>query len=239
MTEELKLHIKKLQNRATLSLIAILSTIISIGFGILFLFVPSFVAIIFFAIAIISILYLIYCSRVAKKEAKEIVYKPVVFSANKNFSFEEIVGVFENLTDKENQLSTSNDVLFFRLNKIFKLRTVLYRTEDFNKKDFDNAKDRINKKANKELNISQWVNRMEAGNMMRFNIIYTNILNDALYQFVSQNATRNLTRVEGIINIAIVSNQILIPPIYGECDLAEISRYKGVIKFINQVLLNR
>ena len=239
LTEELKLHIKKLQNRATLSLIAILSTIISIGFGILFLFVPSFVAIIFFAIAIISILYLIYCSRVAKKEAKEIVYKPVVFSANKNFSFEEIVGVFENLTDKENQLSTSNDVLFFRLNKIFKLRTVLYRTEDFNKKDFDNAKDRINKKANKELNISQWVNRMEAGNMMRFNIIYTNILNDALYQFVSQNATRNLTRVEGIINIAIVSNQILIPPIYGECDLAEISRYKGVIKFINQVLLNR
>ncbi len=238
MNKELKLHIKKLQNRATLSLIAILSTIISLGFGILFLFVPSFVAIIFFAIAIISMIYLIYCSRATKKDAKETVYKPVVFSANKNLAFEEIISIFENLTDKENQLSTSEDVRFFRLNKIFKLRTVLYRTADFNKKDFDNAKDRINKKANKELNISHWVGT-EAVKMMRFNIIHTDILNDALYQFVSQNANRNLTRVEGIINVAIVGNQIMIPPIYGECDLKEIGRYKGVIKFINRVLLKK
>ena len=238
MNEELKLHIKKLQNRATLSLIAILLTIISIGFGILFLFVSSFVAIIFFAIAIISIVYLIYYSRIAKKESKENIYKPVVFNDDKNLTFEKIVSIFENLTNEENQLSTSEDVRFFRLNKVFKLRTIIYRTDNFNKKDFDKAKDRINKKANKELEISQWVNRMEAGNMMRFNIIYTDILNDALYQFISQNANRNLTRVEGIINIAIIGNQIIIPPIYGECDLAEISRYKGVIKFINQVLLN-
>ncbi len=238
MNEELKLHIKKLQRRATLSLIAILSTIISSGFGIIFLFVPSFVAIIFFVIAAVCIVYLIHSSRIAKKEATENIYKPVVFNTDKNVSFEEIVSIFENLTDKENQLSTSNDVRFFRLNKVFKLRTVICRTDNFNKKDFDNAKDRINKKVNKELEISQWVNRMEAGKMMRFNIICTNTLNDALYKFISQNANRNLTRVESIINIAIIGNQILIPPIYGECDLAEISRYKGVIKFINQVLLN-
>lgn len=116
---------------------------------------------------------------------------------------------------------------------------MLYKTTDFNKKAYDNAKDRINKKANKELNISHWVNRMEAGKMMRFNIIFTDTLNDALYQFLSQNANRNLTRVEGIINFAIVGNQIMIPPIYGECDLAEISKYKGVIKFINQIILNK
>ena len=238
MNEELTLHIKKLQRRAMLSLIAILSTIVSIGFGILFLFVPSFVAIIFFAIATICIVYLIHSSRTAKKEAKENIYQPVIFNDDNNLTFEKIVSIFENLTNEENQLSTSEDVRFFRLNKIFKLRTVIYRTDNFNKKDFDNAKDRINKKANKELNISQWVNRMEAVNMMRFNIICTDVLNDALYQFLSQNANRNLTRVEGIINIAIVGKQIMIPPLYGECDLAEISRYKGIIKFINQVLLN-
>ena len=238
MREELKLHIKKLERQAALSLIAILSTIISIGFGILFLFIPSFVAIIFFIIATVCIVYLIYSSRAAKKEAKEAIYKPVIFDADKNLTFEEIVSIFEELTDKENQLSTSEDVRFFRLKKIFKLRTVIYRTNDFNKKDFDNAKDRINKKANKELNISQWVNRTEAGNMMRFNIICTDVLNDALFQFLSHNANRNLTRVEGIINIAIIGNQIIIPPLYGEGDLAEISRYKAVIKFINQVLLN-
>ena len=238
MNEELKLHIKKLQRRATFSLITILSTIVSIGFGILFLCVPSFVAIIFFVIAADGIVYLIHSSRTAKKEVKENIYKPIIFNADKNLTFDEIVSIFKNLTDEDNQLSTSEDVRFFRLKKIFKLRTVIYRTDNFNKKDFDNSKDRINKKANKELNISQWVNRTEAGNMMRFNIICTDVLNDALYQFLSQNANRNLTRVEGIINIAVVGNQIMIPPLYGECDLAEISRYKGVIKFINQVLLN-
>ena len=238
MNEELKLHIKKLQRRATLSLVAIISTIISIGFGILFLIIPSFVAIIFFVIAAVCIVYLIQSSRTAKKEAKESIYKPVIFNADKSLTFEKIVTIFEDLTNEENQLSASENVRFFRLKKIFKLRTVIYRTDSFNKKDFDNAKDRINKKANKELKISQWVNRMEAGNMMRFNIICTDVLNDALYQFLSQNANRNLTRVEGIINIAVVGNQIMIPPLYYECDLAEISRYKGVIKFINQVLLN-
>ena len=88
MNEEFKLHIKKLQRRATFSLITILLTIISIGFGILFLFVPSFVAIIFFAITTASIVYLIHSSHTAKKEAKENIYKPVVFNGDKNLTFE-------------------------------------------------------------------------------------------------------------------------------------------------------
>ena len=162
LNEELKLHIKKLQRLALLSLIAILSTIISIGFGILFLFIPSLFAIIFFAIATVCIVYLIHSSRTAKKETKENIYKPVIFNDDKNLTFEKVVSILENLTNEENQLSTSKDVRFFRLKKIFKLRTVIYRTDNFNKKDFDNAKDRINKKANKELNISQWVSRDKA-----------------------------------------------------------------------------
>lgn len=238
MKEELKSHIKKLQNRATLSLIAILLTIISIVFGFSFLFVQSFISIIFFAVVGISIAYLIYSSRYAKREAMQTIYEPVKFTASRTFSFEEIIGIFEEMTYKENQSSTSSDVRFFRLNKIFKLRTIVYKTENFNKKDFDNAKNLINKKANKELNISPWVNRFDAVKMMRFNIICTDILNDELCRFISQNANHNLTRVEGILNIAIVGNQIIIPPIYGDCDLAEIRRYKGVIKFIKQVLLN-
>ncbi len=239
MNNELKLHIKKLQNRATLSLIAMLVSIILNGCGIMCLFVTPFFAIIFFTIAILSIVYLIYNSHIVKKESKKNSYKPVIFNSDKNFSFEEIIGIFDNLVAKGNQLSTSENVRFFRLNKIFKLRIILYKTAAFNKKDYDNAKDRINKKANKELNISSWVDRFDAGKMMRFNVIYTDTLNDVLYQFISQNANRNLTRVEGIINIAIVENQIIIPPIYGECNLVEISRYKNTIKFINRVLLNK
>lgn len=238
LNEELKLYIKKLQKRAILSTISIILTFISIGFGFLFLFVSYFVAIILFTIAIACIVYLICSSRIAKKESKETVYKPVVFNAEQNLSFEKIVAIFENLTDKENQLALSNDTRFFRLIKIFKLRTIIYQTDSFNKKDFDNSKDRINKKANKELNISQWVNQFETDDMMRFNIICTDALNDALYQFLSKNANHNLTRAEGIINIAVVGNQIIIPPLSSECGLTTIDRYTGVITFINQVFLN-
>ena len=104
LNEEIKLHIKKLQRRAALSLIAILLIIISIGFGLLFLFIPSFVAIIFFIIATVCIVYLLHSSRTVKKEAKENIYKPVVFNGDKNLTFEKIVSIFENLTNEENQL---------------------------------------------------------------------------------------------------------------------------------------
>lgn len=183
--------------------------------------------------------YLLYSSHIAKQELKETKYEPVIFRADSSFSFEEIVSIFEKLSNEGNRLSTSEDVFFFRLNIIFKLRIILYRTGDFDKKDFINAKDRINKKANKELSISPWVDRFDARKMMRFNIIYTDILNDALYRLISRNANHNLTRVEGIINIAIIGNQIIIPPIYGDCDLTEISRYKDTIRFINQFFLNK
>ena len=237
LNKNLKLHIKKLQRRSIISFITTLFTVFSIGLGILFLTVPSFIAIIFFAVAAFGIIYLIYSDRATKNEAKENVYKPVIFNANATFSFEKIITVFENLTDNENRISTSENVRFFRLNKDFQLRAVVYKTDSFNKKDFDNAKDRINKKANKELNISQWV-RGETRNMMRFNIICTDVLNDALSMLVSRNAYRNLTRVEGIINIAIVGDKVIIPPLYGSCKIIEINRYKDVINFIDQFLLN-
>lgn len=239
MSSELKLHIRKLQSRAIISLIIILITLFSIVLGISFLFIRYYIAIIFFTIAALCIFFLICNKHIVKKDSEKTIYNPIIFISDKYFSFEKIIDIFANLTSNENQLSTSKDVWFFRFKKILNLRIVLYRTEKFNKKEYDNKKDCINKKANKELNISQWCDSSVARKMMRFNIIYADTLNDELYQFISQNANRNLTRIEGIINIAIVENRIIIPPLYGECYLMEISRYKNTVKFINRVLINQ
>ncbi len=238
MSREYELHIRKLQSRAILSFAFVLIALISLGLGILLAFIGALASVIFFSIAAIAIVYLVFQSKIAKKEEREQAYKPIIFNTSKTLSFEETVAVFENLTDKENRITLSEEVRFFRFEKIFKIRTVIYKTDDFDKNKFDNAKDRINKKANKALNISPWISKAEAFKAMRFNIIYTASPNDALYKFLAQNANHNLTRAEGIICIAIVGTQIIIPPLYGRCDLAEIQRYKGVIKFINQVLLN-
>ena len=138
------------------------------------------------------------------------------------------------MTDKENQLSVSEDVRFFRTGTRCNYRIILYRTAEFDKKEFDAAKDRMNQKANKELQISHWVT--DAHKMMRINVIYTRTANDALRRFLSQNANRNLTRVEGILNIAAVGNQMTIPPLYGGCGLGEVIRYKKAIQFMDQVM---
>ena len=238
MTDELNLHIKKLQRRAILSLLALLSAIISIGFGVVFLFAPSLVAAAFFAAAMFSIAYFLYLNHSARHESEDTLCKPATFTAHHRFSFSEVVHIFESLTNSENQLSVSEDVRFYRFRNIFQFRVILYRTDAFTKKDFDHAKGRINKKANKVLNISHWVSRVEAGKMMRINIIFADTLNDELSRFLSQNANHNLSRVEGIISIAMIGSQIILPPLYGECDLAEVNRYRGVIQFIEKVLLN-
>lgn len=238
MTDEIALYLKKLKAKTIISLIATIITIISTSIGILLLFAHSFISIVFFIISVFFIVYLIYNHHLAKTEEKDNIYKPVVFNTQTNFSFEEIVDIFNSLTDCENRLSACDNVLFFRFNKIIKLRTILYKTDNFSKRDFTRAKEHINRIANKKLNISHWVNRFDARNMMRLNIIYTDVINNELNQLISQNANRNLTRVEGIINIAVVGKKIIIPPLYGEYDLAEVNRYKNIVKFISQVLLD-
>ena len=74
----------------------------------------------------------------------------------------------------------------------------------------------------------------EAAKMMRLNIICADEMNTELHSFLSQNAEHNLSRAEGILNMAIVGNRIVIPPLYGSCYLAEIRRYEGVIRFIER-----
>ena len=239
MNKKLEDHIKKMQRRSVLSLTAMLAAFLSVVLGILFFFFDLCVSVAFFIIVVICAVCLIRIVRSAKRELEEKAYEPVRFTAKENLSFEKISDIFENLTEERERISISENVRFFRFCKIFNSRIVLYKTADFNKKEFDSAKDRINKKANKELNISHLVNSTEAAKMVRLNVICADTLNGELSKLMSQNAHHNLTRVEGIINISVVGNEIIIPPIYGECDLMEIGRYKGVVKFIEQIILNK
>lgn len=241
MCQDLKRHLNKLQIRATLFVVAMMLTFLLLCFGILFLFVSFVVSIILFAVCAASISYLVYLSHVTKKEETQANQTPVVLCRNSSIPFDNLVRRFEELAQET--LSLSADVRFFRSNMRshngFLLRVILYRTDLFEKEAFDRAKARMNKKANKEFGISQWVNRAEALNHMRFNVIYTDTYNEALRSLLSQNANRNLTRVEGIIHIAIIGNQIIIPPLYGACTLAEVGRYRRTIAFIEQYLYTK
>ncbi len=232
MKEDLKLHIKKMQRRAILSLLAIILLILNCV-GTLFLFIPSAIGFIFLAIAVLCGVYLLYIKHIEKKED---IQNPFVIDYGRELSFENICEAFESLTDKKNCLSLSEDLRFLRVEKDYKLRIILYKTVNFDKNEFDISKKRINKKANEVFNISQWVSRLEANKMMRLNIIYADTPNEELFDFISKNANHNLTRSEGVMNIAIVGNRIFISPLYGYCYLREIMRYKGVVNFIDRTI---
>ena len=237
MNEDLKLHIKKLQKKAILSLVSIITVIVSVPLVFLLLSTYWYVAIVLLVISVTCIIYLTDLDKRAKKESKALNYKPVVFNSKQDISFEYLSSVFSSFTEKNNRIITCNHIRFYSFQKVFKTRVILYRTTDFNKKEFDNARERLNRKANKELKISQWVSRIDAGKMMRLNIICADTFNEELYKLISKNAKHNLTRVEGIVNIAVVNNEILLPPLYGNCDIAEISRYKDLVKFITKHLI--
>ena len=234
LSNELQLHMKKLQARAALSVAAILAAVICLVFGVIFLLIPSGVAVPCFILACIAIAYLVYAKRTARTEEKQGGFEPVVLSAGRRLPFREVAAFFEGITETQDQLSSSEDVRFFKADHLFKLRAIVYRTDCFDKKAFDGAKGRINQRANKALNISPWTSLSEARNMMRFNIVCTDTLNDELLRLLSQNALRGLTRAEGVILMAIVGSQVMIPPLYGDCDLSDIRRYKSVIRFIQQ-----
>lgn len=230
-----KKHINKLKRRARLSLIRTIVIIVGIIIGTALLFIPYFVAAaLFFLIASICIVASVYSFKKEKKEEKDSNHQPIALTSKDSLNFSAVNKAFEDLSDESNVLALSKDECFYRFEKNLKLRVVLYRTDNFAKKDFDDAKNRINKKANKQLNIPPHISRDEAKNAMRINVIYSEALNDELHSFISQNTKRNLTRTEGIINVAVVENQIYIPPLYGGADLSGVFRYIKIIQFLTE-----
>ena len=236
---DLKAHLRKLQIRATLWVVAVLATIVSLLFGVVLLLVRSYAAIPCFAVVLLCIAWLLFANRVAQAEAREAVPSPVAFGPGRSCSFGEAVTRLAGITPAENRLSLSEDVRLFRTECIFTLRAVVYHTASFDKRSFDKARASINKQANHKWDLSPWVSLSEAAHMMRINLICTEEMNDALRQLLSQNAEHNLRRAEGVMHIGLVGGQFLVPPLYGPCDLADLRRYKSVLRFLEQVLLTK
>lgn len=236
MDRELKFHINKLQFKAVLNLIVSVLLVCSFALGIYFLFVPSYAAIVSFFVAVLCVLYLLFVNRRKKKDSSEIKTVPFELIFEDSITYEKLIDVFKNLTDAENRICDLENIHFYRFERKFKTRAVLYNTDEFRKGDFDREKAKINKTANEKFNIPQNCSKSAAVKMMRINIICTDSVNDELNGYISHNALHNLRRVEGVINIAAVGNRIIMPPLYGDCDILEIKRYKGILRFIYDVL---
>lgn len=132
----------------------------------------------------------------------------------------------------------SKNLQFFKFKKKLLYTTVIYKTDSFSKSEFYRAKKRINKKANKEFNIPHKIAKYEAEKYFRLNIICLDTMNDEAIFLLSLNAEYNLRRTEALMNIAVVGDKIIIPPIYGDC-YQSVFKYKKTVNFIMQNILEQ
>lgn len=233
LNDNLRLHLKRLKRHALLNAIALIIVISTIAIGLLFIFTSLFKDGIFLLVASLPfVIYLVFSSKRVKEEIKTI-HNPLIIKLKNNLSFNDLVDVLESLTTESARIYLSDDIRFYHFKNNFKSRVILYRTNDFNKKEFDKQKARINQKANKQFGCKKWFGRSETNTYMRFNVIYATEANDELTTFFSHNSQQNLSRVEGIFNIAVIDNEIVIPPLYGDCYYEEIRRYEKIIKLID------
>lgn len=63
-------------------------------------------------------------------------------------------------------------------------------------------------------------------------------MNDEANYLLSLNAEHNLRRTEALMNIAVVGDKIIIPPIYGDC-YQSVFKYKKIVNFITQNILEQ
>lgn len=237
LNDDLKAHLRKLTIRATLWVVAVLAAIVSLTFGVALLLDRSHGAIPCFAVVLLSIANLLYINRAAQVETRETIPGPVALSSTRSCSFGEAVARLEGITSAEDRLSLSEEVRLFRTKRILTLRVVVYHAASFDKRAYDKARAGINRQANQKWDLSPWVSLSEAAKMMRINLICAEEMNDALRRLLSQNAEHNLRRAEGVIHVGLVGGQLLLPPLYGACDLADLRRYKSVLRFLEQTLL--
>ena len=118
----------------------------------------------------------------------------------------------------------------------FENRFLVVNTDYFVRSDFDSIKKNINKKINKDCNVTQWVSRDNAAKLMRVNVIVTRDVNAELYEYLSHNAGDLLRRVEGVINFALVGDGLIVPPVFGDMSVLEVKRYKKSITDIKTLL---
>lgn len=236
MDDNLKLRFKEMKRYFMAECIitfavclSLLSLIISIFLNYVYIFISLF-------IFTLCVLWKINFDKKIEKKSAEIKYSPLILTCSSTYSFECLINKFKKLSGDEKHISLSDNLHYFLFNSHFDSKCICYKTDNFIKKEFDNSKAKINKKANAFFNLSQWVSRRDFYTLMRFNVIFTSQMNAELNRLLSRSADQMLRRVEGVINIVIIDNQIMIPHLslkgYGE-----LKRYKGIIKFLEDVLL--
>lgn len=233
---EFKAYVRKLKMHVYLSAILLCIIIFCVAVALAVLSANWIVTVCHLCITIPTVIVFVICQKQLKKPENNRC-KPFVIQLDKVYTYDMLYSILANAAKNKEVFPESDGLAFFRFKNKFFFRTVLFYTADFNKREYDSKKSRINRKANKLYHISQWVRSGRAHKMMRINIILVDHVNDALQQYISTNAAQCLTRVEGILNLVICEDKLIVPPLYDvSLSVYALQRYAGVVSVFTNLL---
>ena len=124
-----------------------------------------------------------------------------------------------------------------RIEDVFSWRVALLYQPEFSASACKAQRDRANRAANRAHPEKQEGPQWEIASRSRVNLVVCDAMNDALSRYIGTHAQHLLSRNESIINMAVVGNSLLIPPVRGaDVDFPSLNRYSRSADFIWSLL---
>ena len=124
-----------------------------------------------------------------------------------------------------------------RIEGVFSWRVALLHQPEFSAPACKAQRDRANRAVNRAHPSKQEGLQWEIASRARINLVVCDAVNDALSRYIGAHAQRMLSRNECIINMAVVGDRLLLPPVRGaDVDFPSLNRYSRSADFIWSLL---
>ena len=112
-------------------------------------------------------------------------------------------------------------------------RILLLHQPDFSRTAYKAQRERANRALNRVHPALQKVSQLEVSSMVRINLVVCGAMNEELSRYSSTHAQRLLMRNECIVNMAVVGDCLLVPPVRGaDVAIPDLTRYERSIDLI-------
>lgn len=233
---DFNLYVSEIKKKGVKFLLLAIASFVILGIAGEILIAKRIESLYFFLLFACIVTYLIVFYKKEFSHKMNSKMKPFEIIMDSTINYADIHNILVKKCENNKCFDYSEKSAFFKLKKKYSVRVLLYSTEDFNKKEYDEEKKKINRKANKLYSINHWVTIHKARKQMRVNLIYTECVNDALFNYISEDAEILLTRVEGIINIVVSNDRLIVPPLKPTISIYAIDRYKDMVKMLLEML---
>jgi len=225
MEQDLNRHLDKLRARAAITLTTAVTALVFVILAVALFWIESAAAFVFLLLVVAAAITLAVLRRLSRREGHLHLPEPVAVQALRPLSFEELDVTLRQMTGQESVHNLHGNTLLYDLRGDFAARVILHKTPAFDKQAFDSLRHQIEQNAGEA----------DPG-VLHLHLICVTRANEALLRQVADNALHGLARAGGSLFAAVYHDRIELPPLYGNCDMRTVRRYRRLVHFIERQL---